>query len=92
MRPSKQEGFGIVLIEALLCGTDVITTEKVGMQAFLKENSLGSVIQSGNSELLAKTIIERLNKHSRIKRDLLIKNFGNLAVAKKFEKLYEELL
>lgn len=89
---SKQEGFGMVLVEAMMCGANVVTTSEVGMQAFLKENGFGKVVKPGSANALAEAIKKTLNNPEKIDRKMLVQNFGKQAVAKKFEKLYEELL
>ncbi|MFH1432773.1 MAG: glycosyltransferase family 4 protein [archaeon] len=45
---SEQEGFGTVLLEALACGTPVITTEIAGIADEIAENGLGVVIKPRN--------------------------------------------
>lgn len=57
---STQEGFGIVLLEALACGTPVITTNIVGMAKEIKYNNSGIVIDPKNSQLLAQSIVKVL--------------------------------
>jgi len=59
--PSKQEGFGIVFLEALVCGLTVIAGNKDGSIDVLKNGELGTLIDPDNSEQLKTEILNNLN-------------------------------
>lgn len=91
---SEQEGFGIVLLEALACGTPVITTNIVGIAKEIERYNTGIIVESKNSEILAGSIIKILeNKEehaSNIKEmiekfDIKINTKKLLSVYKLFE-------
>ncbi len=59
--PSKGEGFGIVLIEALACGRKVIAGNKDGSVDALKNGELGILVDPDNLDQLKLAIINSLN-------------------------------
>lgn len=55
---SKVEGFGLVLVEALYCGTKVISSDcPVGPKEILENGELGELFEPGNP----KDLLEKLN-------------------------------
>jgi len=54
---SRQEGFGIVLLEALACGTPVITTDIVGVAKDVEANNAGIIVQPNDIEALAEALV-----------------------------------
>jgi len=57
---AKQEGFGIVLLEAMACEKPVVSTEIVGVAEDIKEGNAGKIIKPKDDEGLAEAIIEIL--------------------------------
>ena len=60
--PSKQEGFGIVFLEALACGRPVIAGNRDGSGEALLDGELGILIDPDNQEDLKDAIINVLNR------------------------------
>jgi len=58
---ARQEGFGLVLLEAMSCARPVITTPVVGMAADIEAREAGLLVPPGNPEALA-TAIRRLHE------------------------------
>jgi glycosyltransferase involved in cell wall biosynthesis len=92
------EGFGIVLLEALACETPVITTDIVGIANEIKEKKCGVVIEPKNSLTLSKSILGLLNDDKK-RIDMgnngskLVKERYNWKdIAKNIENLYKEVL
>ena len=75
--PSKQEGFGIVGIEAMACGVPVITTPCGGPADYVINNQTG-FIADFTPETIAKHIINIIN--DRKLRHILSKNARNMAL------------
>lgn len=58
--PSLHEGFGVVLIEALACGTPCIASRVGGIPDILNEN-VGILVNPGNANDLADAILQLLS-------------------------------
>ena len=54
---AEQEGFGIVLLEAMACGVPVVTTNIVGMAEEIEKENAGIVITPTDAESLADAIV-----------------------------------
>jgi glycosyltransferase involved in cell wall biosynthesis len=57
---SINEGFGMVLAEALACGTPVVSTDTDGPQEILEHGRYGRLTPIGDSDALARAILETL--------------------------------
>jgi glycosyltransferase involved in cell wall biosynthesis len=95
---SKQEGFGIVALEALACETPVISTEIVGVAEDVKENSAGIIVPPKDVDKLANAIIRILNDEDSSEkmgingRKLVEEKYTWAGIARMTEKVYKELL
>lgn len=91
---SEQEGFGIVLLEAMACGKPVVTTNIVGLAENIKNIGSGRVIEPGKEIELSKAIIEILNNEDLANemgqkaRKLTEENYSWNLIAKKILELY----
>ncbi len=88
----KQEGFGIVLLEAMACGTPVITTDIVGVAEDVKEVGAGEVVRPGDVDGLAEAIVKILSRdyyHSHSIR-FVEEKYGWKTVSKRIFETYRE--
>jgi glycosyltransferase involved in cell wall biosynthesis len=69
---SFQEGFGLALTEAMLCGAPVIGTASGGILDIIKHNERGLLVELDNSSALADALIQMLTDESL--RDRLAEN------------------
>jgi len=60
-----QEGFGLVLVEALGCACAVVTTDLPAMRDIVIEGKTGAVVPGGSSTELARAIVDLLNDPER---------------------------
>lgn len=95
---SLQEGFGIVVLEALACQTPIISTHIVGVADDVKERGCGIIIEPKNTKKLTEAIItiisdKNLQRDMGIRGRRLVKEkYEWKSIAKKIHDLYEELL
>ncbi|MDP3052562.1 MAG: glycosyltransferase family 4 protein [bacterium] len=61
---SKKEGFGIVFLEAMACGTPVIAGNKDGSRDALLNGKLGILVDPDNKEKIKSAILEVVKKKS----------------------------
>ena len=67
--PSIDDGFGMVVMEALACGKPVLTTKNVGASEFINNFENGFVYDHGNIELLM-YYISTLNEDRELLQDM----------------------
>lgn len=72
-----QEGFGIVLLEAMACGIPVVTTNVVGLSEDIEHENAGVVVEPRDVKSLAEAIIK------------ILKNKKNGRNARKLSERYE---
>lgn len=94
---THQEGFGIVLLEAMACGKPVITTRLVGLADDIKKTDSGIVIKENDINSLAESIIilfgDRVKARKMgINARMLSLDYCWTKMAKKVEKIYLEAL
>lgn len=94
---SKQEGFGIVVLEAMACETTVISTEIVGVAEDVKKSNSGIIVPPKNIDKLAKAILKILKSNNIKKmgingRKLVKEKYTWLEIAKTTENLYKMVL
>lgn len=94
---SDQEGFGIVLLEALACGKPVVTTEIVGVSKDVQNLNAGIVVKPRDVKNLADAII-RILQDDDLKRKMgkngrkVAEKYSWEKVAGVVEKIYTELV
>ena len=95
---SKQEGFGMVLLEAMACGKPVVTTEIVGIAKDARERNCGKIIEPKNVDALADAVIEVLQDKESAKRmgangrRLVEEKYGWKKVGEMVQSVYEDVL
>jgi glycosyltransferase involved in cell wall biosynthesis len=93
-----QEGFGMVLLEAMACGKPVICTDIVGVADEVKAEGAGLIVEPSNVDQLAGAICHLLQngsfaqKMGEVGRRLVEERYGWEKVAKRVEEVYEELI
>lgn len=92
--PSMKEGWGITVIEANSCGTPTIGYNVPGLRDSIKHGYNGLLVQKGDIESLANTIIDTIQNHE-LRRKLSInavkwsENFSWDNSVDEFEKIIE---
>jgi len=95
---SSQEGFGMVLLEAMACEKPVICTEVAGVAGDVRERGAGLVVEPSNQDELARAISRLLQNGSVARkmgeagRKLAAEKYGWREVARRVEEVYDGLV
>ena len=96
MLPSlnSTESFGLVQVEAMLCGAPSIASNLPGVRQPVTQTGMGRVVPIGDAEGLAEAIIEVLgNRAAYVRpRQEIAERFSTARTADGYEALFEELL
>lgn len=93
----SQEGFGLVLLEAMACGRPVLTTPVVGMARDIDAAGAGILVPPKDAGALAAALVglihdgARLSETGRRGRALVEDRFTWRAVAGRYESLFDAL-
>ncbi len=89
----RQEGFGMVVLEAMACNKPVVVTDIVGVSEDVKKHKLGAVVRPGDTDGLSDAIIGVLNGKMRYKnREFVKKHYSWKKVGRAVSGLYDEIL
>ncbi len=69
MMPSLQESFGLMAIEAMACGTPVVTFNGTAIEEIVKDKIAGLVVPARNSNALAEAVTYLIN-NDRVRVDM----------------------
>ncbi|MDP0501955.1 MAG: glycosyltransferase family 4 protein [Verrucomicrobiota bacterium JB022] len=96
--PSRQEPFGLVVIEGMLLGTPVVTTGVGGIADILREPGMASVVCSGDAEDMADTIAAlqadcaRRQTIATQAEKVALEYFSSEAMTRQVMQVYEQTL
>lgn len=89
--PSKGEGFGIVFIEAMACGRNVVAGNADGSKDALRNGELGVILDADNVDAIAAAIAEKIENKEKYDAayaaDLQQKVIGHFGFAAYKQKL-----
>ena len=88
------EAFGMVQIEAMLCGVPVVSSDLYGVRTIVQNTGMGLVHENGNEKDLAKCILEILNNPQKYikKREDILNMYNTKKCALEYEKCYDEAI
>ena len=91
--PSHYESFGMVALEAIACGTQVIATDVTGISPILKELPRGHIVSANNPIALAGQIMEvltNLPQENTVRESM--KKFDWITIAGRIAREYERVI
>lgn len=86
----RLESFGLVQVEAMLCGCPVVATDLPGVRIPIKLTKMGLIVPPGNVQALARAIVEVLKNRKKYTqpRSKIIKIFDPQKTIKEYEKVF----
>jgi phosphatidyl-myo-inositol dimannoside synthase len=96
--PSTGEGFGIVYVEAMACGTPVLAGDRDGSADALDGGALGRMVDPGDVRAIAEGVISLLRKEGPPQwfdrmavRDAVVRRFGRAVFRENLRKILSPL-
>ncbi|NJP07999.1 MAG: glycosyltransferase family 4 protein [Chloroflexaceae bacterium] len=90
---NSTESFGLVQVEAMLCGTPCIASALPGVRQPVLQTGMGQVVPIGDSAALAAAIVEIVGNRPRYvrPREEIATRFNTEQTAQQYEQLFMEL-
>lgn len=88
------EAFGMVQVEAMLCGVPVVSSDLYGVRTIVQNTGMGLVHENRNEKDLARCILEILNNPQKYikKREDILNMYNTKKCALEYEKCYDEAI
>ncbi|OGC93060.1 hypothetical protein A3D85_03115 [Candidatus Amesbacteria bacterium RIFCSPHIGHO2_02_FULL_47_9] len=88
---NSTEAFGMVQVEAMMCGVPVVASDLPGVRVPILKTGMGKLAKPSDSKSLAEAIEWAVDNRDRLreKRILAIKEFNVKEIMKKWERLLE---
>lgn len=96
--PARYEGFGLPLVEAMMCGTPVVTTDVPACNEIVRDGETGLVVPPDDPAALAAALVRLLGDASLRGRladagqHAALERYAAPVVARRFARLYASLI
>jgi glycosyltransferase involved in cell wall biosynthesis len=91
---NSTESFGMVQVEAMICGTPAVASDIPGVRCAVRETGMGRIVPARDPHALAEGVIAVLDHPEQYRGDAaaIRQQFSTESVARKYETLFKELL
>jgi glycosyltransferase involved in cell wall biosynthesis len=91
---NETESFGMVQVEAMMCGTPVVASDLPGVRVPVSITGMGEIVPPANASALADAILKVLENPSAYKKDYenISDVFSSTSIVMEYEKIFRELL
>jgi len=90
----RTEAFGLVLIEAMACGTPVVASRLPGVRTLVEEGRNGYLVEPGNPIDLAEKLVRCVRETAKLglrARDFVAESYGTETIGEQLLDLYRAL-
>jgi glycosyltransferase involved in cell wall biosynthesis len=95
VQPSRTEGFGLVIVEAMACGLPVVAFDcPWGPRSIIRDGEDGLIVENGNPSALAKGLLRLMNddikrKEMAVAAHQNVQRFSIDKIAQQWKRLFD---